>query len=116
MRSTTFSTLTLAAAMALGACNDEGFTAPSVTAGPELAKGGSGKGKGGKPANRIIYTHQAADGYVDIYSMNPDGSNPIRLTTASGYSSWSPRWTPDHSKIVFVSNRIGPIRLFEASR
>jgi TolB protein len=106
MRSMTLSTLTLAAAILLGACGDDtNLTAPSTEVGPEYAMGGGGKGKGGKPSNRIVYTHQAADGYVDIYSMNPDGSNIIRLTTASGYSSWSPRWTPDHRKIVFVSNR-----------
>lgn len=105
MRSTTLSTLTLAVALLLGACADDSPTAPSTGTGAELAKGGGGKGKGGKPGDRIVYTHQAADGFVDIYSMNPDGSNVIRLTTALGYNSWSPRWTPDHRKIVFVSNR-----------
>jgi len=114
MRSTIFSTLTLAAAMLLGACGDDSLTAPSTTRstaiGPDIAKGG-GKGKGVKPSNRIVYTHKDANGFTDIYSMNPDGGNVGRLTPASGYNG-SPRWTADRTKIVFVSSRAGAENIF----
>lgn len=113
MRRTIISTLTVTAVLTLGACSDDSTTAPSSAPGTELAKGGSGKGKGGKPgADRIVYTHKTADGFVDIYTMNPDGSNVTRLLPAAGYSNWSPRWTPDHGKIVFVSNRTGSEKVF----
>jgi TolB protein len=112
MRSTTFFTLATAAILLLGACADDSVTSPSTGAGAELAKGGSGKGKGGKAANRIVYTHRVPEGMTEIYSMNPDGSGVVRLTTGPGTSSWSPRWTPDHRKIVFVSNRNGSEEIF----
>ena len=106
MRSTTLSTLTLAAALALGACGDERITAPPTepAVGPEFAKGGLGA-KGGKPSNRIVYTHTDSNQYIDIYTMNPDGSNVVRLLPFSGYSNRSPRWTADHNRIVFTSFR-----------
>jgi Tol biopolymer transport system component len=47
--------------------------------------------------------------------MNADGSNPTRLTESTaareGYPVWvwagNPVWSPDGSKIAFVSNRDG---------
>jgi Tol biopolymer transport system component len=41
------------------------------------------------------------DGQSEIYSMNPDGSNQIRLTNSSG--SLYPSWSPDSTKLVFSS-------------
>ena len=116
MRSTTLSTLTLAAAMLLGACNDAGLTEPTTApvsaVGPEYARGGNGKGKGAKPSNRIVYSHKDAAGATDIYAMNPDGTNVVRLTTGVGYSNFSPRQTADRSKIIFASNRTGAENIF----
>jgi Tol biopolymer transport system component len=44
----------------------------------------------------------------DIYTMNPDGSQPTRLTySGAGEFNVQPTWSPDHSKIAFVSNRSG---------
>jgi TolB protein len=112
MRTTTVAVLTLTAALALGACGEDGPTFPSGTP-AELAKGGSGKGKGVKPgSDRIVYTHKHADGFLDLYTMNSNGSNVTRLLPFSGYSNWDPRWTPDHSRIVFLSNRTGSAKVF----
>ncbi|CAN5635462.1 hypothetical protein BH23GEM1_BH23GEM1_05110 [soil metagenome] len=44
------------------------------------------------------------DGNVEIYSMHADGGDPVRLTR-NGATDFSPRWSPDGSKIVFLSNR-----------
>ena len=44
------------------------------------------------------------DGNNEIYVMNADGSNPIRLTNQPA-DDFAPGWSPDGTKIVFVSDR-----------
>lgn len=46
------------------------------------------------------------DGDFEIYAMNPDGSD-IRQLTNNADRDILPRWSPDHSQILFVSNRDG---------
>ena len=111
MRTTTLISLSLAAAIVLTACGEEAPTFPSSSPASELAKGGVGKGKG-KAGDKVVYTHKFADGLLDIYTMNPDGTNATRLLPASGYSNWDARWTPDHNKIAFVSSRTGASKIF----
>jgi Tol biopolymer transport system component len=43
------------------------------------------------------------DGDGEIYVMDADGSNQIRLTDHAGLD-WTPSWSPDGSKIAFMSN------------
>jgi Tol biopolymer transport system component/lysophospholipase L1-like esterase len=43
---------------------------------------------------------------VDIWTSQPDGTSPRRLTTHSGIDA-SPAWSPDRSKIAFSSTRTG---------
>jgi TolB protein len=81
--------------------------------------------------SRIIYasTHEGApdcpappdmsEGYVwaiypdfDIYSVNPDGTDLIRLTDAPGYDAEG-TIAPDGSKILFTSTRSGDLELYE---
>jgi TolB protein len=47
---------------------------------------------------------------TSIYVMDADGSNVQRLT--SGWNDKLPRWSPDGSTIVFMSNRSGGNQIF----
>jgi Tol biopolymer transport system component len=103
MRSLMYSTLTLAAALVLGGCGDDTVTAPAGLSDPELARGGR--------KNLIAFAHKEADGTMQIYTVAPNGRQLNRITSG-GFSNHSPRWTPDRSRIVFVSNRSGPETIF----
>jgi len=46
------------------------------------------------------------DGNDDIFIISPDGSGQSRLTTEPA-NDYSPRWSPDGSRLVFVSDRDG---------
>ena len=49
------------------------------------------------------------DGNLEIYVMDADGNNQIRLTNHPEDDS-QPSWSPDGGRIAFVSNRNGGIR------
>ncbi|MEW6142745.1 MAG: DUF5050 domain-containing protein [Chloroflexota bacterium] len=52
----------------------------------------------------IAFVSQRDGGNNEIWSMNPDGTNPTRLTNNLS-SDVSPAYTPDASRIAFSSNR-----------
>ncbi len=53
---------------------------------------------------KIAFVRNAANS--EIFSMNTDGSNQTNLTNNAAFDS-QPNWSPDGSKIVFISNRAG---------
>ena len=57
-------------------------------------------------ANGRIAFQSQRNGNWDIYTMNPDGTDVIRLT-ADPAADERPGWSPDGSKIVFSSKRSG---------
>lgn len=43
--------------------------------------------------------------YNDVYSMNPDGSGLRQLTTQNAVADRDPQWSPDGTKVAFLSDR-----------
>ena len=71
-------------------------------------------GQGGRlawsvPRNLIAYDKVGSDGFYDIYTMRPDGSEDTCITcTASalpGLNIGSPRWHPTGNWMVFIAQR-----------
>lgn len=57
----------------------------------------------------IIYTQR--QGTHDLWAVNPDGSNPRRLTSGPGDSQGA-SWAPDGRRVAFQSNRLGSWQIF----
>jgi TolB protein len=53
--------------------------------------------------SKIAYS-TGRDGNNEIYVMNADGTNAVRLTNSPG-DDFAPSWSPDGARIAFVSDR-----------
>ena len=82
------------AALFLTACN-------SIVAEPEMP--GPGVGRARNCCEKIAFVSDR-EGNRDIYVMDTDGSNGVRLTDHSA-DDYSPAWSPDGSRIMFLSDR-----------
>jgi S1-C subfamily serine protease len=49
---------------------------------------------------------------IEIFVMNADGSNEIRVTEDDYWYDWDPNWTPDSQKIIYDSERNAYYGLF----
>jgi Tol biopolymer transport system component len=58
----------------------------------------------------IVYAADV-EGNIDIYVMNADGSNSLRLTNHPAEDK-EPAWSPDRRQIAFVSNRDGAHEIY----
>lgn len=52
------------------------------------------------------------DGNFEIYAMNPDGSNQVRLTNDPLFADLYPAWSKDRTKIAYVSDSGGYRAIF----
>ncbi|MGE5497072.1 MAG: carboxypeptidase-like regulatory domain-containing protein [Syntrophothermus sp.] len=62
------------------------------------------------PVNPIVFASNK-DGNYEIYSTDSSSANTIRLTFNSA-TDWYPRFSPDRTKIAFISNRDNQQQIF----
>src|SRR5580658_8337587 len=60
---------------------------------------------------QAVMTEDRSEYVNQIFLSNPDGSNTIPLTRGDKNNS-SPKWSPDGSRVAFVSNRDGKNNLY----
>ena len=53
-------------------------------------------------SDKIVFVSYRDGGRSEIYSMNVDGSNPIRLTNNNADDTM-PSWSPDGSHLLWIS-------------
>jgi len=64
------------------------------------------------PAQKpIAFVSKQRDGNHQIYVMSDNGSNQTRLTTTGSYNS-DPAWSPDETRLAFVSYRDGNYEIY----
>ena len=63
------------------------------------------------PDGKRLLFESTRDGNSEIYVMDADGSNPVRLTHDPALDM-APRWSPDGSKIAFMSRRDGSPEIY----
>src|SRR6185436_4954015 len=104
-------TLFLSAAAAL--IDVAAFAAPRVSL-PKVRTNQTAKNNPKTPASTggpLIVFGSTRSGNHDIYSMELDGSNPVKLTTSLAYDD-QPKWSPNSSKIAFISGRDGNFEIY----
>ncbi len=57
--------------------------------------------------SRIAFNSYRDDANSELYVMNADGSNVVRITTSTGSFDAYPAWSPDSLQLTFVSTRDG---------
>ena len=75
---------------------------PALAAVATVVLGTAGTARGAyRGANGRIAFETSRDGDLEIYSMNPDGSDQRNLTNDPGEDT-DPVWSPDGTRIAFV--------------
>ena len=93
---------------AVAACDDSSMpSAPSTLVVPAPVKPALGVNVGGNNRRILFASDRDTPNSFEIYSMNPDGSGVSRLTSSQGHD-FSPSWSPDGKRVVFVSVRHDP--------
>lgn len=73
---------------------------PTITPSPTLVPSPTPLPIGG--GGRIAFVSDRAEGILQIWTMNPDGSDPRQLTFGPGDKT-QPKWSPDGSQLLYVT-------------
>jgi Tol biopolymer transport system component len=68
-------------------------------------QGDSCRARFSKDGKTLAYVSSTADGKGDIWLMNPDGTQKMRITERNETYDYFPSWSPDGAYIVFNSSR-----------
>jgi Tol biopolymer transport system component len=60
---------------------------------------------------RIAFTSERDGGDREVYVMNADGTDQVRLTTSAGFDE-NPSWSPNGRLIAFDSMRDGNLEVY----
>ena len=69
-----------------------------------LPKGGVGASFSADGTKVAVSSSDGGD--ADIFVMDADGSNPVNITAGSDEDEYSPDFSPDGSRLAFISNRL----------
>jgi Tol biopolymer transport system component len=58
-----------------------------------------------KDGKKLAYVSSKSDGKGDIWIMNPDGTEKMRLTERNETYDYFPAWSPDNKFVVFNSSK-----------
>lgn len=80
--------------------NADGSGAKALT-----SKGGNCRPDWSPDGKRIAYVSDVADGKGDIWTMDADGGNPVRVTEGDDSYDYNPAWSPDGRWIVYETTK-----------
>jgi len=66
----------------------------------------------GMAASRIAFSRKTSDGNQEIYTIDSDGENLRRITSFDALTQ-QPAWSPDGTRIAYISFRSGEPELYE---
>lgn len=78
---------------------------------PIVVAPGDDRSGGWSPDGTRLAFDATRDGNTEIYVVDADGSNPVRLTDNPS-EDWAPSWAPDGTRIAFASDRSGIDQVF----
>ena len=64
-----------------------------------------------RDGRRVVYSSYLGRQWNQLWLMTPDGANPLQLTYGE-FDAVAPRWSPDGSRIAYVSNEGGNTSLW----
>jgi len=70
---------------------------------PLTSGGKSCRGRFSPDGRTIAFVSSTADGWGDVWTMRPDGTEKTRMTETNGTADYFPAWSPDGKEIVFCS-------------
>lgn len=68
-----------------------------------------------KPTGRIAFQSNADDPNYEIYTIRPDGSGRLRITSDGGVASYEPAWSHDGTRLAWYGGTPGSADIFVAN-